>query len=69
VANQTSVIFNKEINTHLVDSLLALHDRYAIYTRTWVYNKHGRKGNRRYGPNENRLISLHGKIRKPHKHN
>ncbi len=70
VANQTSVIFNKEINTHLVDSLLALQ----INIKKVFAPEHGFRGQADAGekvadgtdPKTGLpLISLYGKNRKP----
>jgi uncharacterized protein YbbC (DUF1343 family) len=70
VANQTSVIFNKEINTHLVDSLLALQ----IDIKKVFAPEHGFRGQADAGekvadgtdPKTGLpLISLYGKNRKP----
>ncbi|MGK0494552.1 MAG: hypothetical protein ACJAU2_000931 [Maribacter sp.] len=70
VANQTSVIFNKEINTHLVDSLLALQ----IDIKKVFAPEHGFRGQADAGEKVTDgtdpktglpLISLYGKNRKP----
>jgi uncharacterized protein YbbC (DUF1343 family) len=70
VANQTSIIFNKEINTHLVDSLLALQ----IAIKKVFAPEHGFRGQADAGEKVSDgtdprtglpLISLYGKNRKP----
>lgn len=70
VANQTSVIFNKEINTHLVDSLLALQiDIKKVFTPEHGFRGQADAGEKVTDGTDPKtglpLISLHGKIRKP----
>ena len=70
VANQTSVIFNKETNTHLIDSLLSLN----VFIKKVFAPEHGFRGEADAGEHLKDgvdkktglpLVSLYGKNRKP----